>query len=85
MEESPRLRRLRWMCRRGMRELDVLLLSFIEREARVLEGNAWPELELLLSREDDCIWDWLQNPSSTPEQEFRSILVEIRRGPANVD
>jgi antitoxin CptB len=30
--ESSDLGRLRWHCRRGMRELDVLLLSYLENE-----------------------------------------------------
>ena len=30
MEEGPDRRRLRWRCRRGMRELDVLLERFVD-------------------------------------------------------
>ena len=85
MDESQRLRQLRWMCRRGMRELDVLLQAFVERQAVALAAQAWPQFESLLQREDDCIWDWLQNPAAAPDSDFRSILLEIRGGAARLD
>ena len=73
------------MCRRGMRELDVLLQSFVERESASLGANAWPEFEELLNCEDDCIWDWLQVPVSPDAQRFRALLIEIRRATATLD
>jgi len=85
MEDSARLRRLRWLCRRGMKELDLLLEGFVERQAQSLAANIWPEFEALLQREDDRIWDWLQDPDLPEAQSFRTVLIEIRGGTRGVD
>lgn len=85
MDESPRLRRLRWLCRRGMKELDILLEGFVERQAVSLAANGWPEFEALLQCEDDRIWDWLQDPAHPGANGFQAVLIEIRGGAARVD
>jgi len=56
----------------------VLLQTFVEQEAASLGANAWPQFEELLNCEDDCIWDWLQDPDHPAAQRFRAILIEIR-------
>jgi antitoxin CptB len=80
MQESARNRRLRWRCRRGMKELDVLLERFLERQHQPLADGRWPEFEALLEAEDDLLWDWLQNPASGPAAPYRDLLERIRRG-----
>jgi len=74
---QQRTRKLKWLCRRGMKELDVLLERFIQRRIRELEDGRWPELESLLEAEDDQLWDWLQNPG-TAAVPYRELLVRIR-------
>lgn len=47
MTEDQDLRRLRWRCRRGMRELDGLLMGFADRHygtARAAEQRAFEAL-----------------------------------------
>ena len=43
-----RVRKLKWLCRRGMKELDILLQPFVDRHQEALADGAWPELEPLL-------------------------------------
>ncbi len=62
MPDDMRIRKLRWLCRRGMKELDILLEPFLSREAEALTNGAWPDLETLLAEEDDRIWHWVLNP-----------------------
>lgn len=45
-------RRLRWRCRRGMRELDDLLVAFVERELERLDPRARMALARLLDEPD---------------------------------
>jgi len=78
--DDLRLRRLRWLCRRGMKELDVLLECFIAGQAQALRAGQWPQLERLLALEDDRLWDYLQNPCTCPVGELRGLLHEIGQG-----
>jgi antitoxin CptB len=78
--ETGRVKKLRWLCRRGMKELDILLESFIHRNQQTLKDGSWPELEALLRNEDDVLWDWIQQPASREAVAYRSVLEEIRNG-----
>lgn len=78
MNDSRRLGRLNWLCRRGMKELDVVFTAFLQRESAALDAGGWPELESLLQTEDDLLWDWLQQPARAPF-DFRPILEALRR------
>jgi len=61
-----------------MKELDLLLERFIEEHSAELDTGAWPELERLLEMEDDCLWDWLQDPSAPGANGYRELLEWIR-------
>jgi antitoxin CptB len=78
--DPERARSLRWRCRRGMKELDVLFERFVEAHFADLNAGHWPELEPLLECEDDTLWDWLQNPAVPDAAGFRELLERIRRG-----
>lgn len=56
---EDRVRKLRWKSRRGMKELDVLLEAFFDKEADALAAGGWAELEELLAQEDDVLFDWI--------------------------
>jgi antitoxin CptB len=71
---SRRTDRLRWMCRRGMQELDILLEAFLQREEAALSSGAWPGLESFLAEEDDRLWDWVQRHSEPDSAEFRELV-----------
>jgi antitoxin CptB len=82
MEAEPgRLAKLQWLCRRGMKELDVLLEGFLARNRAELERGAFPELEELLSCEDDRLWDWIQQKQVPGPAAYGAILTALRRGP----
>ena len=65
------------MCRRGMKELDVLLESFIHAHSEDLAAGQWPQLERMLELEDDLLWDCLRGAGSAPDPEFDSLILEI--------
>ena len=79
-EPSNRVRKLKWLCRRGMKELDVLLERFIDSNREALEQGAYPEMETLLQNEDDLLWDWLQQPDLAEASPHRALLKQMRRG-----
>ncbi len=78
---ADRVRKLRWLCRRGMKELDVLLELFMQQNQQALEHGSWPEFEALLQNEDDVFWVWVQNPDHHDAVVYRGILERIRHGP----
>lgn len=70
-----RVRKLRWQSRRGMKELDVLFEAFFVQQAAPLLAGAWPELEALLSQEDDVLFDWISG-RNLPADPAILILIE---------
>jgi len=70
-----RVRKLRWQSRRGMKELDVLFEAFFVQQAGPLLAGAWPELEALLSQEDDVLFDWISG-RNLPADPAILILIE---------
>lgn len=81
---EARLRRLHFLCRRGMKELDVLLERFVAGQRPALRLGAWPEFEALLANEDDRLWTWLQDTAPAEAAPFRSLLDRIRHGPTDL-
>jgi antitoxin CptB len=77
VNDDPELRRLRWRCRRGMRELDQLML-------RYLDGR-WPQADesersvflRLLDSEDDKLWRWFMGREDPEDAELASIVQRI--------
>lgn len=52
------VRRLRWHCRRGMRELDRLFEQRLDQLLITGESDALARFERLLDCEDDQLWRW---------------------------
>jgi len=51
--------RLRWQCRRGMLELDVILNRFLDQHWQTLDNPLKAELEELLHCSDQQLQKWL--------------------------
>lgn len=70
--------RLRWACRRGMLELDVLLGNFLE--------EAYPSLSLddqqnfidLLSCQDQDLFLWLTGKLQAPDFKHAQMVEKVR-------
>lgn len=80
MTGSDRVRKLKWLCRRGMKELDILLERFVDHQQQSLSEGAWPEFESLLETEDDILWDWVQDSAQADASKYRDLLQRIRHG-----
>lgn len=73
-------KRLRWRCRRGMRELDVLLTRYLDRhyaKAPLPVQQAFCEL---LDQEDDRLWDWLLGRTVPESSELQTIVRLVSSG-----
>ena len=79
MDTSARIRQLRWRSKRGLLELELLLLPFVESCLGELTG---PELDLygrLLEHDDLDVYDWLRGVYQTSDQSLQPIIDRIRR------
>jgi len=56
----PDLNRLRWHCRRGMLELDMVLARFLEEKYVQLDARQQQEFESLLALEDQALWQCIR-------------------------
>lgn len=75
---EARLKRLRWRCRRGTRELDALLGDWLERHAADPDSTALQAFDTLLDQQDPELWDWLMGHVEAPRTDWRAIVDEIR-------
>jgi antitoxin CptB len=80
-QDAIELRRLRWRCRRGMRELDDLLLRWLEREwAAASEARRGVFLRLL-DCEDDRLWRWFLGKETAADAALDALVQHIRTLP----
>ena len=77
---EDRVKKLRWLCRRGMKELDVLLEAFISNNYDQLEQGGYPQLEALLNEQDDEIWSWIQCLTRPDSPAYQKLIETIKHG-----
>ena len=81
MDEDPEVKRLRWRCRRGMRELDQLLTRWLDREWTAASGSQREVFLRLLDSEDDRLWRWFLGHETAPDAALDSLIQHIRTLP----
>lgn len=74
MSAGAEERRLRWHCRRGMRELDRLLERYLERRWPHAEPSERAAFERLLACEDDQLWRWFLSHSDSGDPELDAAV-----------
>jgi antitoxin CptB len=76
VESSP-INKLRWRCRRGMRELDVMLVDFLEREDTTSSDESINTFELFLDCSDMDLYSWLTRRSIPQDIRFKKIVEKM--------
>ncbi len=77
--EDAAVRRLRWRSRRGMLELELALLPFVEQRLETLSAADRQRFAQLLDHDDWDIFEWLQGRGSVPAPALAGLIEEIRR------
>ena len=77
MDDEAELRKLRWRCRRGMRELDQLLERWLEREWRQSPMARRDVFLRLLDTEDDKLWRWFLGHEVPVDVEVAALVRHI--------
>ena len=70
--------RLRWQCRRGMLELDLLLEGFLERVYSDLPQGQQRTFCRILEYPDQLLLDWLVGEIIPADPEIRELVARIR-------
>lgn len=70
--------RLRWKCRRGTLELDLLLQQFLERDYARLDTQAQNRFEALLALGDEDLWAMIQGELKPPIDGCDAILSRLQ-------
>lgn len=70
--------RLRWRCRRGMKELDVLLGRFLEHRYDEVDETHQAAFAALLEQQDPSIADLLLGRVPPPEGPLGRVIEMIR-------
>lgn len=78
MEHDVRLKRIRWRCRRGTRELDALLGGWLDAHLDAADAEQLGVFDTLLDQQDPDLWDWLMGHADPPRADWRAIVAEIR-------
>ena len=72
--------RLKWQCRRGMRELDTLLLAYLERCYERATEDDKRAFQALLALPDPELVSYLLN-KQTPAAELQDVVKHILEQP----
>ena len=67
--------RLKWKCRRGLLELDLVLQDFLERHLQEEDVKALNEL---LELEDNDLWDIVSGRSDRFDARHGGIVARLR-------
>lgn len=79
--DETELRRLRWRCRRGMRELDQLFGRYLDRAWRQSSERERGVFLRLLETEDDKLWHWFMGHEEAQDAQLQELVEKIRSLP----
>lgn len=74
--ESETVRRLRWQCRRGLLELDLLFVRFLDQRYATLSAEEQASFQTLLEQPDQVLRDWFEGQQDPPV-ELKIIIQQV--------
>ena len=77
MFEPKRRARLKWACRRGMLELDVLLMPFVDEAFDSLDYEHQEIFERLLTSDDPDLFAWFMGHQQCQDPELAGMVSTI--------
>ncbi|GAB3292040.1 FAD assembly factor SdhE [Pseudidiomarina andamanensis] len=69
--------RLRWACRRGMLELDVLFMPFVEEAYDDLDAKQQDAFRRLLTCDDPDLFAWFMGHQKCEDEELAAMVAYI--------
>jgi len=77
MIDATRLKRIRWRCRRGMLENDLILARFLEISAETLTDADIANLDELLNMTDIALWDLLSGRAEAGDPALAAFVTRL--------
>ncbi|HZE11030.1 MAG TPA: succinate dehydrogenase assembly factor 2 [Burkholderiales bacterium] len=75
---TAEMNRLRWRCRRGLLENDLVLERFLAAHAPWLEGERLRAFQALLDYPDDELWGLVSGRSECRDPALGEVLGRLR-------
>ena len=72
------LNRLRWRCRRGMLENDLMLERFLDARGEAITDGEIAALDRLLELSDNELWDLLSGRQEHEDAAVKPLLEALR-------
>jgi antitoxin CptB len=77
--DDRRLARLRWRCRRGMLENDLVLARFLDARGATLSDVEAEALARLLDLSDNELWDLISGRADPEDPSVQIVVNALRR------
>lgn len=71
--------RLRWACRRGMKELDVAMTAYLEKFYQKADADERAAFLRLIDIQDPELMNMVMGKIDAPDEQMESVLQTIRR------
>jgi len=78
MASRVELNRLRWRCRRGMLENDLVLARFLDARGDRISAEEIAALDRLLELSDNELWDLLSGQQLAADAALAPLLAALR-------
>jgi antitoxin CptB len=76
--DATTLNRLRWRCRRGMLENDLILTRFLDQRGAGISDSEVAALDGLLDLSDNDLWDLLSGRQEPSDKAASSLVGYLR-------
>lgn len=71
--------RARWRCRRGLLELDIVLLRFMNKYYMQLDAQGTEQFEHLLALADTDLWDLITKEQIPGNDKLKQVLGLLQK------
>jgi antitoxin CptB len=76
--DETRWKRIRWRCRRGMLENDLVLARFLDACGNELSEQDAAHLDRLLDMSDNALWDLVSGHSEPDDGALAAFVARLR-------
>ena len=78
MIDERRLARIRWRCRRGLLENDLVLARFLDARGAAITDDEVTQLDRLLDMTDNDLWDLIAGRAEPDDAALAPMVQALR-------